>query len=103
MADTTKYSQTAMVLFRANLGFYGTDIPAELETHMASLLEYAYDEFGRMGIVLAPGQLHDDMDQMTHAAWMYRNGVTGAGKTEMLRSIIRNRQVHQALTEETGT
>lgn len=102
MADTTKFSQTAMTLFRANLGFYGTDIPPDLEDSMASLLEYAYDEFARMGISLTPGTLSDDMDQMIHAAWMYRNGVTGAGKTEMLRSIIRNRQVHRAVTEEAG-
>lgn len=100
MADTTKFSQTAMTLLRANLGFFGTDIPSELEDSLTSLLEYAFDEFARMGIQLVPGTLRDDMDQMIHAAWMYRNGVTGAGKTEMLRSIIRNRQVHQAITEE---
>ena len=42
------------------------------------------------------------MDQMTFAAWMYRNGVNGEGKTQMLRSIIRNRQVRNALADEEG-
>ena len=41
-----------------------------------------------MGIVLSPGVLEDDMDQMTYAAYLYRHGVTGAGKTEMLEYFI---------------
>ena len=101
MADATHhFSQTAMVLLRSNLGYFGTPIPPELEDHLAFLLDYAYEDFIPMGIALQPGSLKDDMDQMTHAAWMYRKGVNGEGKTEMLKSIIRNRQVHKALSDE---
>ena len=56
-----------------------------------------------MGIVLSPGMLEDDMDQMTYAAYLYRHGVTGAGKTEMLRQIIRDRKVRAATEEEAAT
>lgn len=100
MADSTKYSAGAMALLKANLGFYGTDAPAELVSYWGSLLEYSHDAFADMDIPLQPGTLADDMDQMTFAAWMYRNGTTGVGKTEQLRDIIRNRQVHQALEAE---
>lgn len=101
MADSTnKWSVAAMALLKANLGFYGTAIPDELETYLKSLLQYANDDFSRMGIHLMPGVLKDDMDQMAHAAWMYRNGVNGTGKNDMLKSIIRNRQIGNALTNE---
>lgn len=33
MADSTKYSAGAMALLKANLGFYGTDAPAELVSY----------------------------------------------------------------------
>ena len=100
MADSTKYSAGAMALLKANLGFYGTDAPTDLVTYWGSLLEYSHDAFADMDILLHPGTLADDMDQMTFAAWMYRNGPTGAGKTAQLRDIIRNRQVRQALEAE---
>jgi hypothetical protein len=60
-------------------------------------MEYAFSEFAEMKVQLTPGTLNDDMDQMVYAAWMYRKGVNGDGKTEMLKSIIRNRQVRNAL------
>ena len=101
MADTVKhFSETAKILLRSNLGFFSTEIPADLEAHLESLLNYAFSDFAEMNIHLIPGQLKDDMDQMIHAAWMYRNGVNGSGKHEMLKSIIRNRQVSNALTDE---
>lgn len=100
MADSTKYSAGAMALLKANLGFFGTDVPTELSAYLTQLLEYSYDAFFAMEIALNPGTLADDMDQMTFAAWMYRNGPTGAGKTAQLRDIIRNRQVRQALEAE---
>ena len=101
MADENKkYSDAGMALLKANLGYYNTEIPAGLQTYLQSLMEYALDEFAEMKIFLKPGVLHDDMDQMTYAAWMYRKGVSGEGKTEVLKSIIRNRQVRNALAEE---
>lgn len=99
MADNPKVSDASLALLRANLGFYGTDVPTDLAAYLNRLLEYAYDEFYAMGILLFPGTLADDMDQATFAAWMYRNSPTGAGKSEQLRSIIRNRQVRQVLED----
>lgn len=94
-----KYSDAALALLLANLGYYTTAVPDDLKLYLTQLLEYAYDAFGDMDISLFPGDLTDDMDQMTYAAWMYRNGTTGAGKTQQLRDIIRNRQVRQAMGE----
>ena len=104
MADTTeKYSYVGMDLLKANLGYYGTTIPTELRNYLEYLMEYALNEFAGIGINLTPGILNDDMDQMIYAAWMYRKGVNGEGKTEMLKAIIRNRQVRNALAEEGST
>lgn len=94
-----KYSDAGMALLKANLGFYGTDIPDELQAYLQSLMEYALNDFAEINIHLTPGNLNDDMDQMIFAAWMYRNGVSGNGKNEMLKAIIRNRQVRNALTD----
>lgn len=104
MADTTlHYSDTAIALLKANLGFFSSTIPADLETYLLSLLDKAFADFGEMKIHLQPGTLTDDFDQATYAAWLYRNGPTGSGKTEMLKCIIRNRQVNQALADEEGS
>lgn len=99
MTDNPKVSEAALALLRANLGFYNTDVPTDLAAYLVYLLEYAYDAFFDIGISLFPGELTDDMDQMTYAAWMYRNGTTGSGKTQQLRDIIRNRQVRKAMEE----
>lgn len=97
-----KHSDTALALLLANLGFFNTAVPDDLKIYLEQLLDYAYDAFFDMEINLFPGNLPDDMDQMTYAAWMYRNGTTGAGKTQQLRDIIRNRQVRQAMEEAEG-
>ena len=97
MAETTpKYSSTAVALLKANLGFYGSAVPDDLETYLLSLMEKTFADFRDiMEIHLQPGTLSDDFDQSTYAAWLYRNGAVGSGK-----SIIRNRQVSQALSGE---
>ncbi len=95
--DNKKYSEAGLALLKANLGYFGTEIPEDLQTYLQSLMEYAFNEFAEMKVQLTPGTLNDDMDQMVYAAWMYRKGVNGEGKTEMLKSIIRNRQVRNAL------
>lgn len=101
MADAkAKHSDTAVALLKANLGFFSSTIPDDLETYLLFLLDKAFADFGEMEICLQPGTLTDDFDQATYSAWMYRNGTTGAGKTELLKSIIRNRQVNQALAGE---
>lgn len=94
-----KHSPVAMDLLKANLGYYSTEIPSDLKSYLESLLDYAFDEFREMKIELSPGILQDDMDQMVFAAWMYRKGTSGEGKTQMLRCIIRNRQVRNALND----
>lgn len=101
MADTTtSYSKTAVSLLKANLGFFSSAIPADLEAYLLHLLEKAHADFANiMGITLQPGLLSDDFDQATYAAWLYRNGSTGAGKSERLKNIVRNRQVGQALND----
>lgn len=101
MADHRNYSDTALAFLRANLGFYGSEIPEDLETYLMQLLSYAYDAFDAMGISPQPGVLADDMDQAIFAAWLYRNGPSGAGKTQQLRDMIRNRQVHLAMEGQT--
>lgn len=104
MADTQeKHSTSALILLKCNLGYFSSEIPMELESYLDSLLDYAHDSFAEMKIHLKPGVLKDDMDQMAFAAWMYRKGVNGEGKTEMLKSIIRNRQVANALADGEGT
>lgn len=100
MADTTiYYSNNAIALLKADLGFFSTQISADLEIYLLSLLEKAFADFSRMEIHLQPGTLDDDFDQAAYAAWLYRNRATGADKTEMLKSIKRNRQVNQALKD----
>lgn len=99
MADTAAhYSDTAVALLKADLGFFSTQIPSDLETYLLHLLEKAFDDFSKMEIPLQPGTLADDFDQAAYAAWLYRNRVTGADKTEQLKCIKRNRQVNRALT-----
>ena len=101
MADSTKnYSEAALALLKANLGYFGTAIPEDLLSYLRELLNYAFDDFAELNIHLQPGTLKDDMDQMVHAAWMYRKGVNGEGKTEMLKSIIRNRQVNNVISAD---
>lgn len=104
MADTKpNYSDTAVALLKADLGFFSTQIPADLDTYLRSLLEKAFADFARMEIHLDPEKLDDAFDQAAYAAWLYRNRTTGADKTEMLKSIKRNRQVNQALKDGEGS
>ena len=102
MAETKpNYSEAAMALLKADLGFFGSALPADLESYLRILLEKAFSDFRDiMEIHLRPGDLSDDFDQSTYAAWLYRNRATGKDKTVMLKSIVRNRQVSQALSGE---
>ena len=94
------FSPGALAMLKANLGFFGSDLDPAVETWLKELLNYAFEDFRDMRILLKPGNVRDDMSQVTHAAWMYRSGVKGEGKHEMLKSIIRNRQVSDALAEK---
>lgn len=100
MAEKTiTYSDAAVALLKANLGYFG-DIPEEVENHLRSLLDYSYVRLGRTaGIFLNPGDLYDDQLQVMYAAWLYRKGGEGAEKPPMLKEAIRDYQISAALTE----
>lgn len=103
MAESN-YSDAAVVLLRANLGYYGSTIPEDLLSYLKSLLSTAFRQLARSGINLVPGHLYDDQLQVMYAAWLYRKASEGAAKPPMLIQEIRNRQVENALTaaEEEG-
>ena len=99
MADASveSYSAAAFSLLKANLGFYSSEIPADLEDYLASLLSYSFRKLTGCGIRLNPGDLYDDQLQVMYAAWMYRKGGEGQAKPPMLQQAIRDRQVEDAL------
>lgn len=101
MAGTTQtYSNTALELLKANLGYYG-NIPHEVETYLLSLLEYVFHRLAETAqIHLTPGDLYDDQLQVMYAAWLYRNGGTGAGKPPMLKEAIKDYQVGKAMAAD---
>lgn len=107
MSDTlsVKFSDASLALLKANLGFYDSRLDPAVEAYLQDLLRYAYEDLADKGIVLTPGEIKDDMQQVMHAAWMYRKGAKGEDKTPMLKSAIRNRQVSDALadTDEEGS
>ena len=100
MAEIPKnYSDTAVALLKANLGYYGS-IPQEVETYLHSLLSYAFQRLANTaGIHLAPGDLYDDQLQVMYAAWLYRKGGEGTEKPPMLKEAIRDYQVGKAMAE----
>lgn len=101
MADANpNYSEAAVVLLRANLGYYDSTIPDDLLSYLKSLLSMAYRQLTRTGINLVPGQLYDDQLQVMYAAWLYRKASEGAAKPPMLIQEIRDRQVEQALAAD---
>ena len=101
MPDTPlAYSDTAVALLKANLGYYGT-IPNEVEAYLTSLLEYANTRLAATAqIHLTPGNLYDDQLQVMYAAWLYRKGGEGAEKPPMLKDAIRDYQIGKALAED---
>jgi hypothetical protein len=100
MADKPiAYSDTAVALLKANLGYYG-EIPEEVEQYLTQLLTYSAKRLAQTaGIHLAPGDLYDDQLQVMYAAWLYRKGGEGAEKPPMLKEAIRDYQVGKAMSE----
>lgn len=98
MAETSQnYSETALTLLKANLGYYG-QIPDEVTAYLQSLLDYAHRRLSQTaGIFLTPGDLVDDQLQVMYAAWLYRKGGEGSEKPPMLKDAIRDYQMHKAL------
>lgn len=93
-------------LLKASLGYFDSELPPALEKYLKDLLNYADQRLREdCGIELIPGDISDDQLKAMYADWIYRNRATGAGKTEMLKDAIRNRQVGSALragTEGSG-
>ena len=100
MAETSKnYSENALTLLKANLGYYG-QIPEEVTAYLQSLLDYAHRRLAQTaGIFLTPGDLLDDQLQVMYAAWLYRKGGEGSEKPPMLKDAIRDYQLHKAMSE----
>ena len=100
MAETaTNYSEAALGLLKANLGYYDA-VPAQVESYLKHLLNYAAVRLEKTAdILLTPGDLYDDQLQAMYAAWMYRKGAEGAEKSPMLKEAIRDYQVSKALSE----
>lgn len=102
---TLNYSETAVVLLKANLGYYG-DIPSDVESYLKYLLDYAFRRLAETAeIHLTPGDLYDDQLQVMYAAWLYRKGGEGSEKPPMLKEAIRDYQVGKAMAadEEVST
>ena len=94
------FSDAAVVLLRANLGYYGSTIPDDLLAYLKSLLSTAFHRLARAGIHLMIGQLYDDQLQVMYAAWLYRKASEGAAKPPMLIQEIRDRQVEQVMATD---
>ena len=106
MAEATpNYSETAVVLLKANLGYYG-DIPSDVESYLKHLLDYAFRRLAETAeIHLTPGDLYDDQLQVMYAAWLYRKGGEGSEKPPMLKEAIRDYHFGKAMAadEEVST
>ena len=106
MADACKFCSPDLSLLKASLGYFDSELPPALEKYLNDLLNYADKRlWEECGIELIPGDIADDQLKAMYADWIYRNRATGAGKTEMLKDAIRNRQVGTALragTEGSG-
>lgn len=101
MAQTTAtHSEAAVAQLKANLGFFGTEIPPDVATYLVQLLDYVYVRLHQTaGILLTPGDRYDDQLQVMYAAWLYRKGGDGAEKPPMLKEAIRDYQVGKALAD----
>lgn len=100
MAESSqKYTDAAVQLLKANLGYYG-NIPDEVEDYLRSLLEYSHLRLAQTAdIHLNPGNLYDDQLQVMYAAYLYRKGGEGAEKPPMLKETIRDYQVGKVMAE----
>lgn len=97
------YSDTALALLKADLGYYDSEIPTPVELDLANLLDVAYSRLARAGIQLNVGDLNDDQLQAMYAAWLYRKRRDGSEKSPMLKQEIRDRQVDKALADDEET
>lgn len=99
------YSAAALALLKADLGYYNSELPPDVVTHLTDLLQVSHRRLARAGINLNVGDINDDQLQAMYAAWLYRKRRDGSEKTLMLKQEIRDRQVSNALSadEEVST
>ncbi len=95
MAQKVLPPNNALSFLKADLGFFSTSIPADLESYLQGLIFTAGQHIRRKGIKLAAGNAEDDQFQASYAAWLYRNKA-GSAMPESLAQEIRDRQVHNA-------
>ena len=91
MADTT----TAYSLMIADLGYTGTDIPAETKTLMEAKLAAALVQLAAKGITLDLAAPTDNELLSAYAAWMYRQRASESPMPTYLRYALNNRIVRR--------
>lgn len=99
MADaiTTKHP-VALGLLKASLGFFDSALESSMEKYLAQLIDTAEKRLsGECKILVTAGDINDEQLLAMYADWLYSKRKTGAGKPEMLRESIRNRQTRDAL------
>lgn len=103
MAEIPKlYSDLALSILKASLGFFGTTPDPAVEQWLTACLSAADRELRvECGIQLTHGDVYDDNLQAMYALWIYSKRRSGEGKPQMLVRAIRNRQVCKALAEGT--
>lgn len=94
------YSAAALALLKADLGYYNSDLPPDVNTHLINLLQVSCRRLARAGINLNVGDINDDQLQAMYAAWLYRKRQDGSEKSQMLKQEIRDRQVDNVLTDD---
>lgn len=101
MADTiTTKHPVALGLLKASLGYFDSALEPSMEKYLAQLIETAERRLaGECKILVTAGDIEDEQLLSMYADWLYSKRKTGAGKPEMLRDAIRNRQTRNALNE----
>lgn len=98
MADTA----TAYNLMVADLGYTGTDIPAETKTLMEAKFAAAVVQLAAKGITLDLAAPADNELLSAYAAWMYRQRASESPMPTYLRYALNNRIVRDASQEATA-
>ena len=97
MSISQTLQDAAITLVKVNVG--NLKPPAEVEQFMKSCVLTAAADLEADKITLDADKPDDIHLLAMYAAWLYRNRSSGAGKPEMLRSAMRNRQVGNVTRE----
>lgn len=97
MANNEDLRAAALALLKTNVG--NLRPPKEIEELMLNDVDTACAALSDAKISLDASR-PDDLNLLAmYATWLYNNRISGAGKPEMLRSTMRNRQVNKAVSE----